>query len=167
MAFTAYQPEQDLYGLHVINKDGSPLSSLFRHTQQIKTPHWSPGGTKIAYEVQGNIFLVNADGSEIIQLTQGVERDYYPVWSPDGVWIAYYSQEEGDRPGLHLMDGDGRNQRVVLDKYATGDALNDLHWSPDSKYITVRSGQKVVVVDVIQGVILAEIEQAFALAWMP
>ena len=88
-------------------------------------PSWSPDGTKIAFELERQIYTINADGTGLVQLTRS-GRNFFPAWSPDGETVAYHSNAGGG--GIWLMGFEGTNMR----KISTG-AYPD--WSPDGMRI--------------------------------
>lgn len=78
-------------------------------------PAWSPQGDRIAFvgTDAGNdeIYLVSIDGSVVQQLTSNNLWDKHPSWSPDSSQIVFYSNREGDRRQLWIMNADGSGQR--------------------------------------------------------
>ena len=96
---------------------------------------------KIAYCVDGDIYVRNDDGTYRRRLTKNtVSEDRYPNWSPDGKKIAFIrrmdkkkSQTSGE---LFIMNANGKHlQRLTHDN--VGDAYPS--WSPDGKKIVFRS----------------------------
>jgi Tol biopolymer transport system component len=45
-------------------------------------PSWSPDGTRIAYEQDGDLWVMNADGTNKIRITSGFWNDGLPRWRP-------------------------------------------------------------------------------------
>jgi Tol biopolymer transport system component len=167
LVFVGYEEKDNIYGLYLVNPDGSNLRTLTTSETQVKTPDWSPDGSMIVYEAGGDIFLLEIEGTRAYQISDNIGIDTFPVWSPDGLTIAFYSAREDGQQQLYMIDPDGENQRLVLDYNAKGDAINDLHWSPDGKYITVRSGLNLLVVDARERKVIGEIEDVFIVAWKP
>ena len=167
LAFTAFDAVESVYGLYTLNEDGSGMQVLATSDVQIKVPDWSPDGKMIIYETGGDIFGIHADGSSETQLTAENGANSSPVWGPDGSSIAFYSDRAGDGQRLYRMGPDGSDQAIVLDLRTAGDAINDLHWSPDGAFITVRVGKGLIIVAVDTGEIVGEIEEAFMVAWKP
>jgi TolB protein len=83
------------------------------------SPDWSPNGRKIVFgrflfrpKANGDaIFVVNADGSGVRQLTE--IGHYTPVWSPGGKTIACWGGESEFEQGVHVMNADGSDRRLV------------------------------------------------------
>jgi Tol biopolymer transport system component len=46
-----------------------------------RNPSWLPGGTKIVYRIDGDIYTINADGNNNTRLTGGSSSNYNPVWT--------------------------------------------------------------------------------------
>jgi TolB protein len=66
----------------VMNADGSNPTRLTSPTTPNGAPSWSPDGTRIAYEQNGDIWVMNIDGSRNIQITSGFWTDGLPRWRP-------------------------------------------------------------------------------------
>ena len=118
---------------------------------------WSPDGTKIAFDRDGDLFTVDVESGEETRLTRTPGRKVDPTWSPDGQRIAYVgvSPKEIEVPRievgglvaggfainpfeLFVMDADGGNQRQVTDDIL---AEWSVEWSgPDKLVYCVRIG---------------------------
>lgn len=74
-----------------VGLDGSELTQF----REGYTPTWSPDGSKIVFEYDGDIWLMNTDGRELTQLTITENIDEgLPNFSPDGTKIVFASNEE-------------------------------------------------------------------------
>jgi TolB protein len=99
-------------------------------------PAWSPDGSRIAFESDGDplglnpehdreIFVMNADGTSVMQLTrnEGV-RDEGPAWAPDGEQIAYTSGPDNTHGDINVMTAAGVHLRR-LTEFAGADESPD------------------------------------------
>jgi hypothetical protein len=163
-----YDPNETSYELCVINVDGS---GFVRLTNDFNTsnetyefpdhyPSWSPDGTSIVFERQGNwendydsdIWRINPDGSGMQDLTNTLDfegnelYDGDPAWSPDGQRIVFVSEREwaNDDPwyrpaSLYMMNSSGGS--VAQLTFTGGEDVSDYApcWSPDgSKIVFIR-----------------------------
>lgn len=95
----AFTRQQDgVVDIYLMNADGTAVTQL---TSGFR-PNWSPEGTRIAFERNGDIYVMNADGTGLMRLTVGPADDWEPAWSPDGTKIAF--QRDND---LYVMNPDG------------------------------------------------------------
>lgn len=69
---------------------------------------WSPDGSRIAFQENGDIFIVNVDGTNRINLTDDSAWDSEPSWSADGTRIVFTSQRDFFRT-LYSINVDGSN----------------------------------------------------------
>lgn len=97
----------------------------------------SPDGTKIVFDILGDIYMVSVKGGRAKQLTRGLAINNYPTWSPDGKLIALISDATGVGM-VHIIDTTGK----VL--YYLGESNNSLAiltvrpiWLPDSKGVVI------------------------------
>ena len=99
-------------------------------------PAWSPDGSRIAFESDGDplglnpehdreIFVMYADGSGVTQLTrnEGV-WDEGPAWAPDGEQIAYTSGLDNTHGDINVMTAAGVHLRR-LTEFAGADESPD------------------------------------------
>lgn len=90
---------------------------------RLRSPQYSPDGTKIVYVVQQSptwqIAIANADGSDQHLLTSdnalwlAHPSNVAPVWSPDGSQILFLSNRNG-KWEFFSMNADGTNVQQVL-----------------------------------------------------
>jgi Tol biopolymer transport system component len=167
LVFTGSNQDGTSFGLYTVNLDGTGLVNLITTAGKINSADWSPDGKTIVYQTQGDVYTLNADGSQPQQLTANQGDNRTPIWSPGGTTIAFYSNRDRDGYHLYFMNPDGSEQRRILDFISEGAYINDLHWSPDEAYITIREGSKLSVVDLATLEIVRQIENAFLVAWKP
>ena len=124
--------------IFVMQPDGSGQTAITGPPQYERDPTWSPDGTRIAFDLNGDVHVMNADGTGAVNLTGGsFGTDAGPTWSPDGSKIAFSSTRSADY-GIYVMDADGSDVTPI-----TNVALDtDPAWSPDGQRIAfVRSGR--------------------------
>lgn len=106
-------------------------------------PVWSPDGTRILFGVRGgtlySVDAANGDRSVFVRL-EGGELDSVDgiEWSPDGDHVAIPMYLDVGHVRLYVTDGDGSNQRVLVEDLHPGgwsvwasDPSPDTAWSPD------------------------------------
>ena len=67
--------------LHVVVENGETLG--VGHVYGLE---WSPDGSRLAFSIEGRLYVVGVDGSGLRLVTDNGVR---PYWSPDGSHIAY------------------------------------------------------------------------------
>jgi TolB protein len=153
-----------------MNADGSGATALTKLTNDLAVntgPHWSPDGSKLAFEstqaLDGsdapntnktkNIWLVAANGSGASPLTRLTATGAVtggPVWSPDGKRLAFNSArglDGGDSTNLNgivnvwVVKADGSGAAPFTQ--ATASLANSFvnGWSPDGSTLAFASGQ--------------------------
>ena len=127
--------DEDVWGIYVMNADGSDQTRLTDNAAWDSYPRWSPDGQRVAFQSYGDgnweIYVMNANGSGRTRLTDNPASDDGPSWSPTGRSIVFYSDRDGNRE-IYVMNADGSSQTRLTDNPAP-----DLFpsWSPDGRSI--------------------------------
>ena len=100
-------------------------------------PAWSPDGTKILFNVQGNIIL--RDGENSIPLANTAATEKNPSWSVTGKIVYERSNE------IWIMNEDGTDQ--TLFSGITQSVPKAPKWSPDGSKLAFTSGGEVWVIN--------------------
>lgn len=140
------------YGeLYVIHGDGTGLTRVAAKSEtSFDGPHWSPDGTRIAYNRSGKgnihgdtytVWVVNADGSGQRKLTTGAARGFDVAWSPDGSQVAFVGGATKDQSGICVVNADGGGLERV-----TGEQGKELNWAPEAKIHFIRRGTDICAV---------------------
>lgn len=105
------------------------------------------GGTRLVYQLAGDIYLGHADGTDatlVADGTPGVSYSLSPgsVWSPDGAYFLYHSDGE-----IHVRDADGRMVSSFPAQFGYWDRPA---WSPDSTRIQgwTRDGAEIAIYNI-------------------
>lgn len=115
--------------IYVMNDDGSAQTRLTNYSGTDTQPRWSPDGTKIAFNRDGQIYVMNADGSGQTNISNASPaNDANPSWSPDGTKIVFDSAAGEDR-GIFVMNADGSGRTKLID-HGENPA-----WTPDGSKI--------------------------------
>ena len=97
-------------------------------------PHWSPGGSRIAYwsQIGGqrDIWTIPADGGEPVAVTSDAPLDWNPVWSPEGHYL-YFSSDRGGTMNLWRVPIDEESGESVgeLEPVTTGVGSDSMYLS--------------------------------------
>jgi Tol biopolymer transport system component len=107
----------DTYLIWTCDLDGGSLTQL----REGRYPTWSPDGSKIVFEYDGDIWIINAEGTSLTQLTSTPNLiESLPQFSPDGEYIAFASNESEDgtpddfNVWVMKTDGTSRSQMTEL-----------------------------------------------------
>ena len=140
--------------IYVMDADGRNPQNLTNHPSSDRSPSWSPGGKRIAFQSDRDndrdhnieIYVMDADGGNLGRLTNNLTEDEDPAWSPDGERIAFSARREGHVEHnldltyeIYVMDADGGNEQRL-----TENRNNDWNpsWSPDGNRIAFEADRK-------------------------
>ena len=109
-------------------------SLLLIHPEQMANAE----GGKIAFSLDGEIYIIDADGKNLRRLTDHPARDRLPVWLPDGCHILF-SSDRDKNSHIYIMDLAGKNIKRVADENGRP-AI-----SPDGQWIAQTGGSLLLV----------------------
>jgi protein kinase-like protein/WD40 repeat protein len=103
--------------------------------ENAEAPTWSPDGSRLLFERDGDLYTMSAAGLDLRQLTRGPARDVEPTWSPDGREIAFASDRDGNTD-VWAMNVDGSGLRNLTHTPALD---GEPAWSPNGRRIAFNS----------------------------
>lgn len=133
--------------IYVMNTDGTGVVRLFADSAADSPPHWSPDGTRLAFERccdslgYSQIFIITSQGTGLVQLTTDARFHESPVWSPDGMKIAFHAYAGlaagQEFPDVYVINVDGTG----LTDLTPDNPSHDMNpaWSPDGRKIAFAS----------------------------
>ncbi len=144
----AYSALDDNLEIYTVDASGENLKRLTYAAANDDYPVWSPDGKHIAFVSARNgdegVYTMNPDGSNQTRIATGTR----PVWSPDGTKLAFESSGQDGRYAIHLISGDGSNQRPLTSNTLVESCPS---WSPDGSRIAFitsnSSGNRTYVVN--------------------
>jgi len=104
-------------------------------------PAISPDGKKLAFSINGDIYICDTTGLMAKQITSGIEYDALPQWHPSGSILGFVrtNQPYSNTAVLCSVDTNGTNSSILIQNYHIADSLlliNSVsapiwNWSPD------------------------------------
>jgi hypothetical protein len=113
-----------------------------------RNPDWSVNGTRLAFELAGDIWLMKANGSGRSNLTRTPElQEASPSWSPDGRRvIAYSGRLPSGEIGLYTHPIGGRATRVLVEPLRDRPPIEAvLDWQPIRILVATVSDKKPIL----------------------
>lgn len=95
----------------------------------------SPDGSKIAFDLLGDIYIMNVNGGKATALRTGLPFEIQPRFSPDGKTISFTS-DAGGGDNIWTMNLDGSNAKQITKENFR--LLNNAVWTPDGNYLVAR-----------------------------
>ncbi|WP_116812018.1 amidohydrolase family protein [Steroidobacter cummioxidans] len=95
----------------------------------------SPDGSRVLFDLLGDIYELPIAGGEAKSLTSGLAWDMQPRYSPDGNSILFTSDRAGG-DNLWVMDRSGNAPRQLTKEDFR--LLNDAAWHPNGRYVAGR-----------------------------
>ena len=93
---------------------------------------WSPDSKRIAFSVQGDLYVVGARDGRMARLTHTHAWESSPLWSPDGRWLAFL---RGD--AVWMLEPDGARELQLTEDAGDDVSLTTLRWAPDGRRLAV------------------------------
>jgi Tol biopolymer transport system component len=133
VAFTTWQPEDEVGSLVVASADGTGQVVLTsgRHDAAPRFPAWSPDGRQIAFvaarEERPDVWVISADGANERRVTMSGVMPSTLAWSPDGLRIAFTAERNGSS-WVHTIASQGGDPLPLTQGLGPS-------WSPDGERI--------------------------------
>jgi TolB protein len=130
------------YGLHLVNADGSNLTSLTPDENNNLRPAWSPDGKRLVFasdrDEGRNLYLMTLADGTITRLTTGSYTDDTPRWSPDGRTILFSSNRAGIVRGLFTIPAAGGEPKLLVTPPQNDESPA---WAGNGQFIIFSSGR--------------------------
>ena len=94
-----------------------------------------PDGSRLVFDLLGDIWTVPIAGGEATLLSGGLAYDVQPRWSPDGGTVSFTS-DRGGGDNVWLMGPDGSDRRALTDEKFR--LLNNAVWHPSGEYVVAK-----------------------------
>ncbi|WP_452226374.1 amidohydrolase family protein [Lacinutrix cladophorae] len=95
----------------------------------------SPDGSKIVFDLLGDIYIMPIQGGKATILREGLAFEIQPRFSPDGKQISFTS-DAGGGDNIWIMNIDGSDAKQITKENFR--LLNNAIWTPDGNYLIAR-----------------------------
>jgi Tol biopolymer transport system component len=113
---------QARYELFVMRPNGKALRRLTANDVPDTQPDWAPGGGRLTFVRDGEIWLMAFSGETAARIADG----HSPVWAPDGSLIAFINAADG---AIHTVRPSGAGDTSIGSPVAEGQ-ISQLDWQP-------------------------------------
>ncbi|MEL6268486.1 MAG: DPP IV N-terminal domain-containing protein [Chloroflexota bacterium] len=130
------------HGKHLILTNGQAalLHNLNTHEQTpayivfTRNNDWSPDGTKMIGDIEGNIYLFHVNTNNTQSLTSEGNRESFARWSPDGEQIAFVRFDERNNSNIYIRSSTAPEDVTQYTFLSTG-RIQEIALSPDGRFI--------------------------------
>lgn len=146
------------YRLYITDADGANPRLMFKSSDPVFSPSWSPDGQRIAYVAYKDtgrnkrmaINIQEVSTARITTVSSFPGLNSSPAWSPDGRRLALTLSKDGN-PEIYILD----LQTRALTRLTNNPAIDtEAEWSKDGKYIAFtsdRGGQPQIYLKPVTG----------------
>ncbi|PRY05710.1 imidazolonepropionase-like amidohydrolase [Pontibacter ummariensis] len=99
----------------------------------------SPDGSKIIFDMLGDLYLLPIKGGKAEQLTSGMAFDTQAKFSPDGKSIVFISDRSGS-DNVWTMDLATKKPKQI--SKSTNENYQSAEWTPDGEYLIASKGRR-------------------------
>ena len=98
-----------------------------------------PDGSKIIFDMLGDLYLLPIKGGKAEQLTSGMQFDTQPKFSPDGKSIVFISDKDG-ADNVWTMDLATKKTKQI--SKSKNENFQAAEWTPDGQYLVASKGRR-------------------------
>lgn len=118
LGFSGIRTRLGLLGeLFKMRPDGSHVRRLTNNDVTDSQPDWSPGGRRLTFNRNGEVWIMNKSGGEASFVVLGSS----PTWAPDGSVIAHFGAR-----GIYTVEPSGNNDTFLANP--VNDYISQLDW---------------------------------------
>ncbi len=99
----------------------------------------SPDGSKIVFDMLGDLYLLSINGGKAEQLTSGMQFDTQAKFSPDGKSIVFISDKDG-ADNVWTMDLATKKTKQI--SKSKNENFQSAEWTPDGEYLVASKGRR-------------------------